>query len=238
LRSLDVATASALAAHATETLAVGGIRELEADVAAALAGFEGQLALPQLTTLSPEVARHLAAHRGTLALESLAELSADAAAELARHEGPLDLYGLERLSTAAAEALAEAPGTLALPSLHSLTPAGAAALARRRGPLVLDALQYVPRIDSLQHAELLVARFDDLELANLAALEGPDAAAIARLLAGCRGTLALPALERITPRALEALLEKAGVEMPAVEDLELVPDPGAGVSDDFVDPRE
>jgi hypothetical protein len=60
--------------------------------------------------------------------------------------------------------------------------------------------------------------------------------AIAATLAEGAGELSLPALERITPRALSALLRKADVEIPDVASLKLVPDPGGG-ADDFVDPR-
>jgi hypothetical protein len=85
-------------------------------------------------------------------------------------------------------------------------------------------------------ARLLVRRLHDLELPNVTALEGPDAPAIAATLAEGAGGLSLPFLERITPRALSALLRKADVEIPDVASLNLVPDPGGG-ADDFVDPR-
>jgi 2-oxoglutarate dehydrogenase E2 component (dihydrolipoamide succinyltransferase) len=85
-------------------------------------------------------------------------------------------------------------------------------------------------------AELLVAEFDDLELANLTALEGPQAAAIAGVLARTRGSLALPALEKISPRALAALLTKKGVSLPDTEGLTLTSEPGEGWTDDIVIP--
>ena len=107
---------------------------------------------------------------------------------------------------------------------------------QRQGSLLLDALQYVERIDSAPVAELLVAEFDDLELANLTALEGPQAAAIAGVLARTRGSLALPALEKISPRALAALLTKKGVSLPDTEGLTLTSEPGEGWTDDIVIP--
>jgi len=227
LRSLDVATAESFAAHARAPLVIGGITELSPPAARALAAFRGDLALPALTTLPLELAGTLAAHRGSLSLDSVDALSADAAAALAAHEGDLFLGGIEGLSTAAAEALASAPGALVLPNLTTVTPAGAAALVRREALVVLDALQGLERITASSVAELLVAGCDDIVLANVASLDGPEAEAIARALAATRGGLALPVLARITPRALEALQAKPGVELPPVEDLELLPEPAA-----------
>jgi len=235
LRSIDVATAEAFAAHARESLVVGGVAELAPPVAAALAVFTGDLSLPALATLPPEVARALATHRGRLSLHAVGDLSADAATALATHRGDLFLGGIERLSTAAAEALAAAPAALVLPNLSAVTPAGAAALARRSQPVAVDALQHLEQLTSVSIAELLVAGCDDLVLPNLAVLEGPDAVAIARTLATARGGLALPALTRIGPRALESLLAKPGVELPPVEDLDLLPE-ATGDNDDVVVP--
>ena len=118
----------------------------------------------------------------------------------------------------------------------NLTPEGATALVKRDGSLFLGALQYAERIDSVPVAELLVAEFDDLELANLTALEGPQAAAIAGVLARTRGSLALPSLEKISPRALAALLTKKGVSLPDPEGLTLTTEPGEGWTDDIVVP--
>ena len=237
VKSIDVATATALAKHGRDELALGGLTELSPEVAAALAAFEGPLALPAVTVLTPETARALATHEGTLALESLTDLPAEVATELAKHEGEqLDLHGIQSLSTAAARALATAPGRLSLAGLMNLTPEGATALVKRDGSLFLGALQYVERIDSVPVAELLVAEFDDLELANLTALEGPQAAAIAGVLARTRGSLALPSLEKISPRALAALLTKKGVSLPDPEGLTLTTEPGEGWTDDIVVP--
>ncbi len=236
VKSIDVATATALAKHCRDELALGGLTDLAPEVAAALAAFEGRLALPAITTLTPETARGLANHQGTLALESLTELPTEVAAELAKHEGDLDLHGIQSLSTPAARALATAPGRLLLAGLMNVTPEGATALRERKNGLLLDALQYVDRIDSLPVAELLVAEFDDLDLANLTTLDGPQAAAIAAVLARTRGSLALPALEKITPRALSALLTKQDVSLPDTEGLELIREPGVGWTDDIVVP--
>jgi hypothetical protein len=236
VKSIDVATATALAKHCRDELALGGLTELSPEVAAALATFEGRLTLPAVTALTPATARALANHEGTLKFESLTELTTEVATELAKHEGDLDLHGIQSLSTPTARALAAAPGRLLLAGLMNVTPEGATALRERKDGLLLDALQYVDRIDSLAVAELLVAEFDDLELANLTALDGPQAAAIAAVLARTRGSLALPSLEKITARALAALLTKKDVSLPDTEGLELIREPGVGWSDDIVVP--
>jgi hypothetical protein len=237
LRSIDVETATAFARHGRDELALGGLTQLSPEVAAALATFEGRLTLPALATLEPEAARALGAHRGTLTLDAIAELPDDVAEELATHAGGLALQHVQSLSTAAAKALAATPGPLALQSLSSLTPEGAAAFLARQDPPELHALQWIEHVDSLPLAELLVARFDDLELGNLTTLEGPQAVAIAGVLARTRGSLALPALERISPRALEALLTKPGVSLPDIDSLTLTREPGVGWTDDIVVPE-
>ena len=107
---------------------------------------------------------------------------------------------------------------------------------RRTAFLSVGGLTMIESLDSPEVARLLVRRLHDLELPHVTALEGPDAPAIAATLAEGAGRLSLPALERITPRALSALLRKADVEIPDVASLNLVPDPGGG-ADDFVDPR-
>ena len=236
VKSIDVATATALAKHCRDELALGGLTDLSPEVAAALAAFEGRLALPAVTALTPETARALANHQGTLALESVVELPAEVATELAKHKGELALHGIQSLSTPAARALAAAPCRLSLAGLMNVTPEGATALRERKDALLLDALQYVDRIDSLPVAELLVAEFDDLEFANLTALDGPQAAAIAAVLARTRGSLALPSLEKITPQALAALFTKQDVLLPDTEGLELLREPDARWTDDIVVP--
>jgi hypothetical protein len=94
----------------------------------------------------------------------------------------------------------------------------------------------VTAIHSVDIARLLVAAGDDVVLPHVKAIDGPDAVAIAAALATTEGELALPNLERISPRALTALLKKEDAQIPEIESLELVPEPGGG-TDDFVDPR-
>jgi hypothetical protein len=75
-----------------------------------------------------------------------------------------------------------------------------------------------------------VAGGDGGYLAGVTAFDGPDSVAIARILATRQGRLSLANLERISPRALAALLEKPDVELPAREALEVIPEPGDGAT--------
>lgn len=237
LTSLTPELAAALASRAGD-VHLPGLETLTPDVAAALAPNSDAVVLSGLKTLDAATAAAFAVHaRDTLTIDGVTELTPEAAAALATFEGRLALPAVTTLTPEAARALARGRGPLALPRLFRITAAGAEALVRREGPVELDALRYVERIDSVALAELLAAGFEDLALENLAALDGPQAAEIARALAGTTGSLSLPALERITPRALEALLAKPDADLPPVEQLELAPDATAGVNDDFVDPR-
>jgi hypothetical protein len=50
------------------------------------------------------------------------------------------------------------------------------------------------------------------------------------------GHLSLSKLERISAKALLALIEKEDVEIPPIETLELIPEPDGSTTDDFVIP--
>ena len=91
------------------------------------------------------------------------------------------------------------------------------------------------RLDSVELARLIAARIEDPTLPLVAAIDGPDAVSIAEALAASRGELGLPGLRRISSQALAVLLRRPDVVVPAVEDLEVVPDGGG--SDDFAVPR-
>jgi len=60
---------------------------------------------------------------------------------------------------------------------------------------------------------------------GLAALDTPDAEQVARYLAGSEGELILDSLEKITPKALNALLAKQDIVPPPIDSLELIPEP-------------
>lgn len=77
----------------------------------------------------------------------------------------------------------------------------------------------------------------DGRMLGLEAFDSPDSVAIAQILATRRGRLALPNLERISPKTLAALLKKEDVEIPLIETLELIAEPDGSANDDFVIPE-
>jgi hypothetical protein len=219
-----------------QTLVLPGITRLDARQASQLARL-GKLVLPEVTTIDVAAAESLAGHDDELFLPGLRKLPPPVARALSAHRGPLHLDGLVALDSRAAEALADCPGDLALDGLVAVDRGTAAALLARTRPLSLNGLQAVERIDSVELARLLAVHSGhDLSLYAVTSIDGPDAVAIAVALAEAPRPLALPSLERITSRALTALLRKRDVELPPVTELKVVPDPGGG-TDDFVDPR-
>jgi hypothetical protein len=77
----------------------------------------------------------------------------------------------------------------------------------------------------------------DGRLLSLSAFESPDSVAIARALATRKGPLLLPALKKISPKTLSALVEKKDVEIPLVETLEFIPEPDGSTTEDFIIPE-
>lgn len=231
---LPAAVAAALPGD-DHLLVLPAVRELDAAAAADLA-VAGPLSLPTLRRLDEPAAAALAGHAHLLQLDGLRDLAAPAAKALGRHRGDLMLGGLETLDAATASGLAACAGQLHLDAVTRIDREAAAILLRRRQPLWIAGLQGVERIDSPEVARLIAARIDDPSLPQLTSIDGPDAAPIAAALAESRGELMLPALERITARALSALLRKREITLPEPGDLKVVADPGAG-ADDFVDPR-
>jgi len=77
----------------------------------------------------------------------------------------------------------------------------------------------------------------DGHLSAFAAFESPDSTDIAKALAARKGPLSLSKLERISAKALLALIEKEDVEIPPIETLELIPEPDGSTTDDFVIPE-
>ncbi|MFM7184029.1 MAG: hypothetical protein ACKO4Z_04555 [Planctomycetota bacterium] len=231
-----VPAAIAAALHGGDhRLVLPAVHDLDAAAAADLAGV-GPLSLPSLDSLDEPSAAALADHAHLLQLDGLGDLSGPVARALGRHRGHLVLGGLETLDAATAAGLARCPGQLHLDAVMRIDRGAATMLVRRERPLEISGLQGVQRIESPEVARLIAARIDDPSLPYLTSIDGPDAVAIAAALAESRGELALPALERITARALSVLLQKREISLPALPDLEVVADPGGG-ADDFVDPR-
>ncbi len=213
LDALTPSTSKTLATFKARRLRLSGKAALDVEAAVALASFPGeQLWFERAPTeLSPDVARAIASFKGAaLGFDGLTTLSTDAAKELATFRGEsLALQGIKTLSGDAAEALAAFKGReLACHSLRN-------AFVKLGGgaPMTLDAARLV--CVCTRHGERLTLHF-------LSALDSPDAEEIARVLATSKGTLTMPKLKKISPRALAALTANGNMEIPARDSLELV----------------
>ena len=212
LKTLDAETAAVLAASRFQSLALSGLTTIDTATAGALAEFQGRwLELDGLTRIDAATAEALAGFKGdVLRLGGLTRLDAGSASSLARFKGEhMQLNGLAALPDEAAAALAESTArTLVVPKVIGAVGAG---------------LRLTPAT-----ARLVVVHtraFPGARLANVKACTGRDAAEIAQILARCQGPLSLPALERISPDALAALIKKRDIEIPPIERLKLTPEP-------------
>lgn len=235
LNTIDAETAAALVqAHWDGMLP--GLTTLDADTARALAKYKGNLNLSGLTTLEPDVAEALAEHNGqALCLDGLTTFSAETAKALARCKcSVLNLNGVTTLSAEATREMTRAKGEVNLQRLAP--PSGELAiamfLAGMTGP---ESLQAVTTL-SVESATALVAHEFDLILPGLTRLDAPDSVRIAETLATHKGELALPRLEKISPKTLTALVRKEGVVIPLLEKLEFIQEPDGSVTEDFIIP--
>lgn len=259
LRTLSTADATTLTTT-TAAIRLAGITQLSADVAEIL-GRVRWLELPGIETLSAETAAALAAGPGTLRLDGLRRLSPEAAQALVGRRDTLMLYGLTELDAATAKPLAACPAELRFArAFTTLSPDAAAALATHAGPVLLPGLTnpapevadqllqnekilfdlgcYASRTSiSPAVATALAKRQEEISLAGIEALDSRDAVSIARALATKRGPLALPKLKKLSPKTLLALLEKEDIEIPAVDELELISEPDGSPTEDFVIPE-
>jgi hypothetical protein len=86
-------------------------------------------------------------------------------------------------------------------------------------------------------AILAASRKWDGMLPGIKGFTAPDSVAVAAALAKRPGVLALPNLEKISPKTLSALIAKEDVEIPRIETLELIPEPDGSPTDDFIVPE-
>lgn len=91
--------------------------------------------------------------------------------------------------------------------------------ANAKGSLQLNGLA---RLDAETAKALAANKKWDGQLHRVTALDSPASWAIAKALATGQGPLALPSLEKISPKTLAALFEKEDVEVPLIETLELI----------------
>lgn len=249
LESLDtpeaVVTARTLAASTTHVV-LPKVRRLSVAAARELAAFKGQsLVCDGLTELTPDVAEALAAVQvPKVSLNGVRELSPETAACLARCGIPqltdLHLDGLPTVTPETARALAGfSGGRLFLNGLGELSPEAATALAV--APFSIECAGVSKRL-----ADLDAVTADDIEMLMLAARQPlpvllknaatVDSAETAAMLATLPGRLCLPALRRVSPKTLTALIAKEDVLVPRLESIEFVAEPDGGVTEDFVIP--
>ena len=256
VRDLPADVAERLAAGRASSLGLG-VRRLSPGAAAALARCRGKLWLyglleldsaalaataeldtSRLTRIASDALHALTQRtdkKHFLVLSALKTLSAEQAAALAGYRGSLDLDGVQSLAPAVARALAagrpqagEDPsvGRFSLCGLRPWDPEVIRPLlATRRANLGQRSLS---TLTPEQAAALAVASGDlPLELPGIFRLDDPDAVLVARELARTRGPLALPNLETVSPEALAALAQAADIEIPPIDELQIIPEPGA-----------
>jgi hypothetical protein len=229
LTTLDADTATALAANG-EALSLNGLKTLDADTAEALAAIKGSLFLNGLTTLDADTAKVLAEFSGSwLWLDGLTTLDADTAGAIAECKATfIGLQGLTKLEAGAAERLAgfRAENILLREKVK-----------KKFQPLRLK-LFPEPLTPENPLTQQTALTFKTHAFARLTALESPDSVEIAKALASRTGPLLLPNLKKISPKTLTALLQKADVEIPPIESLELIPEPDGSPTDEFVIPGD
>jgi hypothetical protein len=199
--SLTPAVAAALAQHrgsivsgtSANTLFLDGLREVSDDVADKLLQHEGPLSMTGLTTLSHAgLAKKLVACNGlAMGTTSLSAEAETAIAEaLVAHSTNAAVWPSDSLSPQTAAVLATAPRDLYLHEVTRLTADVAGVLAKHR-PAVRpdDVLGMVPEL-AMGLEEIL-----------------PE---IAEALSAHQGSLSLPELQEITPRAAGALAKHGG----------------------------
>jgi hypothetical protein len=228
LTGIDAATAASLAAYRGRGLTLGALEGLSVEAARVLAGFKGRdLCFNGSRLVSTDVADAIADFKGQwLWLSDLTTLSAPEARSLARFKGRLlGIETLPAITTEAAQALAKFQGDdLILDGLTTLDDETAQALAAFKGNVRLFGLTRL----SIETARMVYERYPQKEFGRyigITALDTPDAEQVARFLAGCEGELKLPRLEKISPKALNALLQKKDIILPPINSLELIPEP-------------
>jgi hypothetical protein len=250
LTTLSAEAAKALAEYKGDWLELNGLTTLSAEAAKSLAQGKGLLSLNGLTALSAEAAAALAQFKGSLSLNGLTTLDIETAEALARSKcRDLGLSGLKAIAEDTAQALARFKGS-SLSLFGLVTPPAATAEPLVAFSSVVSVLLQNLREErtmTLDRVRLLRActrrlaeqglQTEPVRLDGLTALDTPDAVEIARLLAGAEVPLMLRNLSRASPKTLSALLETDAVEIPLIEDLEIIKEPDGSPTEDFVVPE-
>jgi len=213
LQELDLKAAQALVAKANEqscdglALNLRSLKEVSLDVAKVLACYPGDLDLG-LTDLDASLAAALASHKGLLTFSELGcyrgsgvfELDERTAAELGKHHGPLRIFFLRYLSAKSASGLAKNTHGLYFQDLGTWN-------RQTDDPNEFHdegGVSYQCNIDNHVLAELMKCTGEViLGIDHLT----PEQA---KICASHPGTLWLPYLRRLQPKAASCLAKKAG----------------------------
>lgn len=229
LRGLSPEAARRLASHEGIGIVLGGLAELPADVAGALAetkSIQGLLLpdlksldseplarrlarqdhvfLPQVTAIEPRIAASLRDNEGgELALPGLERLTPEVARQLVGAGYYwLRLGGAEHLSVEAAAVLARHNGQLTFPGPVPFPAAAAAELARHANVISLPRVAHLPA----DVAKALAPHEGSLILGGLTDLRAETAS----LLVEHAGAIHLPAVRRLTPEVATTLAPRSG----------------------------
>jgi len=207
------------------------LTRLDADVAAVLAGFPGELSFDELRSLAPEAARSLA-DSSFLLLDGLEELAGETATGLLDMPTPpatffkLSLNGLCDLTLDTATRIAKRARQVRLDGLRVLEPEVARALVGPAEDNELFAISLRGLRDLPAATARELARFPGtcLDLAGLRRLEPDTAAALSAYSAGPEGEnthsiLDLSGLATLSPAAARALVRRDGPRFRGLLDL-------------------
>jgi hypothetical protein len=247
LTELDEDAANALANSASHTLHLRGLKTINSVIARALSGFKGRLWLDGVTAIDADTARALTEFKGqSIALRGLAEIDAKTANMLSGVRGGLVFGRLGRLSSETARALAAYDGEdLSLTGLTSIDTPTAEILGDFKGHrLWMPSRAFAAIGDTIPlnvktaRLTLTCVRSERIALKGVLALDMPDAVTVATILAQAEHELALPNLERVSPKTLTTLLKNKSIKLPPLDKLEFIKEPDGSHSEDFVLPGD
>ncbi len=223
LKSLSGETAAELAKVKSWNGMLSSLRSLSDEAAATLAGFEGKGLFISGVPLSDRAVQALAGFRGESLYLFVPQLSDESVRALRDFKGDsLSLAGLQEPPAELARLLPEFacrdislhPWEYYLGTRQPVTPADARLVAAYAGRLRKTCV--LPGITSFETA---------------------DAVEIAKILAASPGSLSIPNLERVSVKALSALITNRNVQLPPVEAMNLIREPDGSSTDDFVIPE-
>ena len=214
---LSVEAAAALRRHCGR-LDLGKAK-ISIDAAEVLLGHEGAIGALGVARLEPGVGDILARHSDEVLL-MLEEIDSVALAKKL-FSGGYHAQSVSNLRTISPQIAAEVaqldPGCLE--RLESLSPEAAAELAKNFYGITLPAIsRLTPEL-----ARALTDGEPPVYLSGIKSLEGPEALAVAEVLASAPAPVYLEFLERVSPEVLAVLRKKPTITLPPATELTIVP---------------